>query len=351
MMRESTSASECVVPAYSHHPGASEPHGQLPQSQPLPRSFATASSTRRSGAALGVALWLCRRHHRHADLTAGDDERERIGGARNILHRLLRRFRHGAVDREDDVADLELAGARRRALRRLDCRDVDPHTARRVRESEGAVVARGVRVCDRDEARGRVAGDLEDDLTLDVGQLLDDHVRIYDALLADGQDDVSHEEAGAVRGKARLELEHDHAILALAAIRQGHAKAIITYRRPHEVRPELARHAGGRDANVALDLLGINREGVGEPRRTSLLDRDGRWAAADGEVVLRAAVDEVAGELLRPLDHVVVDVDLTDPRAPTVPQDDLEELAVERVHPFDVDHVKVLELLGLHDAH
>ena len=51
----------------------------------------------------------------HADrhqLAARDDESEGVGSTRDVLHRLSRRFRHRAVDREDHISHLEYSATR-----------------------------------------------------------------------------------------------------------------------------------------------------------------------------------------------------------------------------------------------
>ena len=67
---------------------------------------------------------------------------------------------------------------------------------------------------------------------------------------------------GAVRRVAWLELQHHHAICALAAIGKSHAEPVLTDKGSHEMRAELRRESDCRDADIALDLLGVDREGL-----------------------------------------------------------------------------------------
>ena len=82
-----------------------------------------------------------------------------------------------------------------------------------------------MRVWYHHQSRRRVARDLEDHLALDVTQLLDDDIRIDDRLLVNAEDDIADEQTRTMGGEAGLQLEHDDAVLALAAVGEGHPEA------------------------------------------------------------------------------------------------------------------------------
>ena len=169
-------------------------------------------------------------------------------------------------------------------------------------------------------------------------QLGDDDIRIHDGLLTYREDDIADEQASAVSREARLELQNHHTVLALAAIREGHPEAcaaaergrraivheartrvrvvvhssikaehearerglrqrmdgerprtVVVHHRPHKVGAQLACQPCRADANVALDLLVVHAQVVGEIRGSATLDGDRRRTAADHELVRGAA--------------------------------------------------------------
>ena len=126
-------------------------------------------------------------------------------------------------------------------------------------------------------------------------------------------------------------------------------RTIAVDNRPYKVRAKLARQTGGRDANVPLNLLTVDRKRVVEVGAPASLDHDRRRTAADRKMMRRAAVHQHVRDRFCPLDELLVHIDLPDAGGAAVTQLNLEGQRIS-AHPFDGDHVEVLVLLALDDA-
>ena len=113
---------------------------------------------------------------------------------------------------------------------------------------------------------------------------------------------------------------------------------------------KLAGESRSGDANVALNLLVVDAEVVGEVGRPAALDRDLRAPAAHVKVVHGATVGKQVGNRLRAQHELLVDVNLADAALAPVAQLDLEGERV-RAHPLHRHHVEVLYRLALHHTY